>query len=453
MSTHQLHHVAARAIGAPVALEPFKLDAILAALGSRVGIAAEYPQLPDSQDRPERDAPAGIAVVPVVGTLVARGFGGVDALSGLTSYASLAAQLDEACSDPAVDGILLDVDSPGGEVQGMLELAERVRACGKRKPIFASINHNAFSAAYAVASAAERVFVSRNGGAGSIGVVAVHRDQSQADRADGVAYSYVHAGKHKVDGNPHEPLAEPARAALQARVDAVYAQFLETVAKDGRVTEEQARETEAATYYGADAVAAGLADELGDFEAAAAALAERVFERRPTQAERSSSGSIYARSQTMAEQNDQPAVEASGQKTYGERVSALEGAVAALQGENAGLRAQLAAAQELVETQKRAESDRKAAEFAAFVDGVKVKACEAGSPISAERLEEIQSLYAAGQEGAARSVASMALERAEALGGGSAASATPKTVDLAPASAGATFDADDFRRRWNLSQN
>jgi ClpP class serine protease len=130
-----------------------------------------------------------------------------------------------------VRAILLDVDSPGGETGGVFDLADRIRAASRVKPVWAVANDMAFSAAYALASAAERVFVSRTSGVGSIGVIALHADQSAKDEQDGVRYTTVFAGARKNDLNPHAPLSDEAFAGLEAEVNRVYDLFVGTVAQ------------------------------------------------------------------------------------------------------------------------------------------------------------------------------------------------------------------------------
>lgn len=276
-SLRPLPNLAARVLDTPLAIDPRKLSTILGAVGSRMGVEAMGPGLEGfDYEHEEDDAPEGVTVIPVVGSLVARGLGGVEALSGMQGYRAIGAALDEALADDSVGGILLDVDSFGGEVQGMLALASKIRAAGSVKPVFASVNENAYSAAYALTSACERVFVPPAGGVGSIGVVCAHTDVSARDREEGVSYTLIHGGKHKVDGHSHAPLSESHRTRLQAEVDRLHGLFVESVAADGRLTAEQARATEALTYHGEEAVTAGLADEVGTFDDALAALQERT---------------------------------------------------------------------------------------------------------------------------------------------------------------------------------
>jgi ClpP class serine protease len=133
-------------------------------------------------------------------------------------------------------------------------------------------SESATSAAYAIASAAERVYVPRTGEVGSIGIVAAHVDQSGSDAKAGLAWTFIHAGARKLDGNPHEPLSDPARAAIQADVDALYGELVSLVARNRTLTPEAVRGTEAAIYRGRAGVALGLADRIGTVETALAEL-------------------------------------------------------------------------------------------------------------------------------------------------------------------------------------
>jgi len=271
-----LPHVAARLFGAPLLIHRPKLDVILAVLGPRVGLTDLA--APAGYTPPERSpsrANAKVAVVPIHGTLVRRTIG-LEAASGLTSYAAIGEQIDAALASPEVAAILLDVDSPGGESGGVFDLADRIRAAAQIKPVWAVANDMAFSAAYALASAATKVFVSRTGGVGSIGVIAMHVDQSEKDAQDGVRYTAVFAGDRKNDLNPHEPISDEAHAFLKAEVNRVYGLFVETVARHRGIEPSAVRDTEAGLFFGQAAVAIGLADAIGTFDVALAQLLESV---------------------------------------------------------------------------------------------------------------------------------------------------------------------------------
>ena len=270
-----LPHIASRVLDTPLVIGQAKLEAILAVIGPRIGIEAPAPAVMNGDGR-RRGAnlvtPEGIAVIPVFGTLVKRA-GAIEAASGLTSYGYLEEQIMDAATDPAVRAVLLDIDSPGGEAAGVFDLSDLVYEARSLKPVWAVADEEAFSGAYAIASAAERLIVPRTGGLGSIGVVALHVDRSARDAMEGFRTTTVYAGAAKNDFNPHETLKDSARQRLQSEVDRVYALFVDTVARNRGLTADAVRATEAGLFFGEDAVGAGLADEVGTLRSAFAALA------------------------------------------------------------------------------------------------------------------------------------------------------------------------------------
>jgi signal peptide peptidase SppA len=262
-----LPHLASRLYGTPLLLVRSKLDVILSVLGERVQWPTAKEALAVPAPRANVGAAPGIALIPVYGTLVRRSLG-LDAASGLTSYGQVAAMLDAALVDASITGILLDIDSPGGEAGGVFELAQRVRAANAVKPVWAVASDSAFSAAYAIASAASRIYVSQTGGVGSIGVIAMHVDQTARDAQDGYRFTAVTAGAHKNDFSPHEPLDPDAYALLQAEVDRLYGLFVDHVATMRGLDAAAVRATEAGLYFGPSAISVGLADRLGTTESA-----------------------------------------------------------------------------------------------------------------------------------------------------------------------------------------
>lgn len=284
--------IAARAFNAPLLVEPSKAMAFLSGLGPRIlGRRVELADLPVvagdlgagalparaslladplcDRLRQQGDAPyamvEGIAVIEISGVLIHRG-SWIGQSSGQTSYEGIAAQIEAAAKDPAVRGLALEIDSFGGEVAGVFDLADRIRAIRASKPIWAFVAEHAFSAGYALASQANRILLPRTGAVGSIGVVVMHADLSGQLDQDGVRVSLIHSGQHKVDGNPYAPLPEAVRADIQREIDVLRFLFADTVAagRGGRLSQEAALATEAAVYRGTDAVAAGLADEVTD---------------------------------------------------------------------------------------------------------------------------------------------------------------------------------------------
>ena len=277
---NELLHIADRVLNRPLLIHPVKAEVILHVLEGRLPLdgAPLAPLSPDAnrflgsnarQDGSWRlnKAATGVAVIPVIGSLVNRGSWIGANSSGLTSYEGLSAQLSDAAADPEVRAVVLDIDSPGGEATGMFALASQVRALSAVKPVTAFVNDMAASAAYGIASAADEIVVSPTSVVGSIGVVLTHFDRSAQLEKAGVKPTLIYAGRHKVDGNPFGPLSDAVQADLQAEVMRYYEQFVALVAAGrSNLTEESIRATEARTYIGRDAIDRGLADRIATLE-------------------------------------------------------------------------------------------------------------------------------------------------------------------------------------------
>ncbi|WP_174515626.1 S49 family peptidase [Wolbachia endosymbiont of Cardiocondyla obscurior] len=210
-----------------------------------------------------RNSERGIKVIPIYGILTKKSEAFDDVL-GMTSYEKIREEIEEALIDEEVETIILDIDSPGGEVNGLFDLADFIysaRESGKKR-IIAIANDDAYSAAYAIASSAEKVLVTRTSGVGSIGVIASHIDQSGFDEKQGIKYTTVFAGKRKNDLNPHEPITSESLESLQEEVDRLYEMFVELVARNRNLSTETIKSTEAGLYFGEKAIEIGLADEV-----------------------------------------------------------------------------------------------------------------------------------------------------------------------------------------------
>ena len=193
-------------------------------LGPRLGLSAEVIYRESGygtdEDDPDDEAYAvsnGVAVISIYGVLVKRA-GGMQAQSGMTSYEELAGQIASASMDPAVQTIVFDVDSPGGEAAGMSDLSDLIFSLRGQKPMIAVSNDDCYSAAYGIASAADQVYVTRDGGVGSIGCYMLHCDRSGANKQAGLNYTYVYAGAEKISANPMAPLSAAALDQLQNEV-------------------------------------------------------------------------------------------------------------------------------------------------------------------------------------------------------------------------------------------
>ncbi len=196
----------------------------------------------------------GVAVIPIRGSLFRGTFGG--------DYEAIGDALDAAVNDPGVQSILLEVDSPGGEVRGMFDLAERIRQARGAKPIVALADDQATSAAYALASAADEVVASPTATIGSIGVVAAHVDTSKAAEQSGVTITEVSSGAAKTALSSNQPLSKLGRGILEKAVNSSAEQFFSLVSANRNIPVEDIRAQQAGIFFGQEAVDAGLADRV-----------------------------------------------------------------------------------------------------------------------------------------------------------------------------------------------
>ncbi|MET4860344.1 S49 family peptidase [Morganella morganii] len=263
-----LPHLAQKLFNTPLAIHPQKAEVIVSSLTERLGITQIRSAMMEDDDeyfsRKARkdsgyDVLEGIAVIPVYGTLVQK-LGTLRPYSGMTGYDGIRRVFLTAINDPEVKGICLDIDSPGGEVAGCFDLVDLIYAERGKKPIHAILSENAFSAAYAIASAADRIYVPRTGGVGSVGVIVIHCDWSQRIKDDGLKVSIITYGNRKAESNPYVALSDEAQAAIQHDVDEMGRLFVSTVSRNRGLSETVIRNTQAACYLAAEGVQMGLAD-------------------------------------------------------------------------------------------------------------------------------------------------------------------------------------------------
>lgn len=185
---------------------------------------------------------SGIAVLPLYGVVTQRG-NMVDDISGpgSTSTQQFTSALRQVLADDTVGQILIDIDSPGGSVYGVAELASEIVKARAQKPVVAVANSLAASAAYWIGCSASEFYVTPGGEVGSIGVWQAHFDYSKALEEKGVKTTLVSAGKFKVEGNPYVPLDPEAQAFMQSRVDDYYNAFIQAVAVGRGVTVDDVR--------------------------------------------------------------------------------------------------------------------------------------------------------------------------------------------------------------------
>ena len=244
-------------LATPWALMPERLNAVAAVLASWSSNTPASDEVMQriAADRSAREvrrqsnqvngggAGNGIAVLPLYGVVTQRG-NMVDNVSGPGSVSTqqFAASLRQALTDESVSQILIDIDSPGGSVYGVAELADEIISARAQKPVIAIANSLAASAAYWIGACASEFYVTPGGEVGSIGVWQAHQDYSKAMDEAGVKTTLISAGKFKVEGNPSPPLDEDAQAFMQSRVDDYYAAFTKAVAKGRGVSIAQVRD-------------------------------------------------------------------------------------------------------------------------------------------------------------------------------------------------------------------
>jgi signal peptide peptidase SppA len=276
-------HIAARMFNRPLLVEPGKLGIMYGILAARIGLEGDRADVGDPGNGPA-PAPAPmpddmnpddqIAVINVTGSLVNRM--AMEPLSSFASYERIRGRLARAAADGKNRGILLRFESYGGEVAGVWDLADSIRALRGQIPVWASVDDNAFSAAYALASQTDRIYVTRTSGVGSVGVIALHWDYSAWLKDQGIKPTAVFAGAHKIDFAPWQPMADDTESWLRGSVDREYARFVEYVAAGRKMSAGDVRATEAALYEGADGIKIGFADAQGTFDLALAEFAAEL---------------------------------------------------------------------------------------------------------------------------------------------------------------------------------
>jgi signal peptide peptidase SppA len=272
-------HIVSFVLNTPWAITAEKLSVIMGAL-TYLAQGGEY--TPEEiaaivgAARQTGQGPGAVAVLPLVGTIYQRANMLAES-SGGTSTEAFTRAFRQALADSSVSAIVLDVDSPGGAVSGVDELATEIRRARGQKPIVAVANSLAASAAYWIASAADELVVTPSGEVGSIGVLAAHEDWSKALETQGVRTTLISAGKFKTEGSPYEPLSEEARAAIQSRVDDYYLAFVKAVARNRGTGLDAVRSGygEGRVVGAEQAVELGMADSIATLDETVQRLAKR----------------------------------------------------------------------------------------------------------------------------------------------------------------------------------
>lgn len=281
-------------------MEPNKMEQVAdfaqAMLEGRAGNGELFAQLAGESDKSDRPYAVvnDVAIIPVNG-VIARRLNLFQAISGGCSTELVGKQIRQAANDDAVRAIVLDIDSPGGAVFGLNDLAgtiASVREAGK--PVVAHTSELMCSAAYWIGSAAEEMICTADAQVGSIGVAAMHFDYSERDRKEGVRRTVLYAGHYKRLASDEKPLSEEGREYLQERVDHYYSLFVDAVARHRGISAEEVLEklADGSTHIGHEALKRGFVHSVGNLEFAISRALE--LSESPNQEEHMPTGTSSA---------------------------------------------------------------------------------------------------------------------------------------------------------------
>jgi capsid assembly protease len=221
---------------------------------------------------------AGVLMVPIKGILL-HDFP-YQVSDWATGYIYIQKAIERGLEDPEVRGIAFVISSGGGEVAGNFDLVDWIYEKRSEKPMRAFAAEHAYSAAYSIASAAEKIIVARTGGVGSIGVVTSRVDYTAALEQAGIKIHLIYYGERKVDSYPETPLSKEAERRIQMRVNELGELFVATVARNRGMDADAVRATDAATFTASQSTSNGLADEIGWLDDSVAAFAAELSDRR-----------------------------------------------------------------------------------------------------------------------------------------------------------------------------
>lgn len=260
-------HIASKVFNRPLLCAPRYLTQVGDVLLARMRSAQVDIHMQDAPTRERTYAGTLIqgdtATLEIFGTITRRPLG-IEAMSGpsLSDLDTLMPEMESLARDNRVRTINMVYDTNGGEDNGLFEAARVIRDVAREKQVNAWLYDRALSAGYLLASAANDVYISPEGDAGSIGVWMLHLDISKALEDMGVTPTLISSGARKTEGNPFEALPESVREQWQGEVDEVRQDFVSAVAGYRNISAETVYNTEAAIYRGQAAVNIGLADAV-----------------------------------------------------------------------------------------------------------------------------------------------------------------------------------------------
>jgi signal peptide peptidase SppA len=260
MKMRELPHLSSRIFNRPLLIEPDKAEIILGVFLSKLD-GAEMSAGSKRNDSGRFQIVGSTAIIPVHGTLVNRGLT-MGPVSGSTSYEYIERSVKEAVEDTRIQNIVFDVDSPGGEADGAFDLSDFIYEQRQKKKMVAFVDGLCASAAYAVASAAHEIHVTKTSIVGSIGVIAIHADYTKQNEKKGVKVTVIKQGTRKAELNPFEELSDVAKTKMEEQVSSLYADFVSLVSRNRGIAEQTIKDTESQVYTGAESISLGLSNKI-----------------------------------------------------------------------------------------------------------------------------------------------------------------------------------------------
>ena len=274
MKAEHLTRIMGLLLNRPLAMDPNYFMVMMGALTTRLGIGSlEFDgkvfavnDLQGLASSFQKDGAKpyrivdGAAIVPVHGTLAHR-FGSVNPYSGMTGYDGIKLHFDMAEADPDVKGIIYDIDSRGGSVDGMFDIVAHIKK-NQTKPSRSIVDPLAASAAQYFSAVADEVTLSMTDQMGSIGAMTAHYDVSKAMEDSGKKITLIAAGNRKVEGNPYEALPESVFNSRKSKLEEIRKMFVQGLVDMRGCNYQALMDTEAAVLSSAEAVDLKLATKI-----------------------------------------------------------------------------------------------------------------------------------------------------------------------------------------------
>ena len=224
------------------------------------GIAEVWDEDPESEPPSPIQMDGGIVLLSLEGVIMRRA-GSFERMSGAADLETFEGDFNEMMEDEGVQGVVIHIDSPGGQTVGTPEAAAMIAAAGK--PVVAFTDTVMASAAYYIGAGADAIYASPSAVTGSIGVYSALLDSSRKFEMEGLKTEVFQSGKFKAMGLPGTQMDEEMREFMQGRVDDLFDEFAGFVSEHRTVQRES---MDGRWWYGQEAMGRGLVDALGGLD-------------------------------------------------------------------------------------------------------------------------------------------------------------------------------------------